>query len=196
MAEEKKKTSRSKKSTTTRKRTSKAAEAKKAHPPVVAEAPKVETPKVEAPKPTPEHKPVHRAKKEKSKKATFYGTGRRKRAVAKVYISSGEGKINVNDKPFDAYFFGREVLLKTVNNPFALTNTSGAYDVNAYVLGGGIPSQADAVRMGIARALVAANLELKGVLRSTDMLRRDPREKERKKFGLKRARRAFQYTKR
>jgi small subunit ribosomal protein S9 len=201
MSEEKKTTkAKAKKPAAPKKKAVKAAP--KAEPKAVAPIVEVKAPEpvVAAPvehKPV-EHKPVHhhKPKKEKVAKITFYGTGRRKRATAKVWLTPGSGKITVNQKPFDHYFFGRQILLQTVQMPFVLTETGSAYDVSAKVLGGGNPSQADAMRMGIARALIVANPELRKILRSSDMLRRDPREKERKKYGLKRARRGFQYSKR
>jgi len=124
------------------------------------------------------------------------GTGRRKTSVAAVNLVKGTGKINVNSKPFEEYFVGRQVLISTVLNPLQALNLVNAFDINVQVKGGGIASQADAVRMGIARALVEFDSELRKSLRPLDLLKRDPRMKERKKYGLKRARRAFQYTKR
>ena len=196
MSEEKKTTkAKAKKPAAPKKKAVKAAP--KAEPKAVAPVVEVKAPEPVVAAPV-EHKPVHhhKPKKEKVAKITFYGTGRRKRATAKVWLTPGSGKITVNQKPFDHYFFGRQILLQTVQMPFVLTETGSAYDVSAKVLGGGNPSQADAMRMGIARALIVANPELRKILRSSDMLRRDPREKERKKYGLKRARRGFQYSKR
>ncbi len=126
----------------------------------------------------------------------FCGTGRRKSAMARVFISLGKGSMSLNSKTAEEYFCGRPVLLATIKKPLALTDNLGRYDVVVSLQGGGVAAQADAVRMGISRALLEADPGLRKVLRSTDMLRRDPREKERKKYGLKRARRAFQYTKR
>ncbi|KAF0134256.1 MAG: small subunit ribosomal protein S9 [Candidatus Saganbacteria bacterium] len=145
-----------------------------------------------------EHKEVkHKVKKApKEISGRFYGTGRRKRATARVYISKGNGKIVVNNKTAKEYFCDRPVLMALFIKPFVLTNTFGQYDVIAKLIGGGVAAQADALRLGIARALLLSEAGLKKVLRTSDMLRRDPREKERKKYGLKRARRAFQYTKR
>lgn len=129
------------------------------------------------------------------KKDKFYGTGRRKTAIAKVWLTSGSGLRLVNKKPAGEYFCGREVLLKCIEVPFAAVS-SPPMDLFAEVFGGGVPAQADAVRMGIARALIDFNNEYRLTLRRLDLLRRDPREKERKKAGLKRARKAFQYSKR
>jgi small subunit ribosomal protein S9 len=193
MAEEKKKLA--------RKKTAAAAKAAPRKRAVKRPAPEKVPPAAEA-APQPVSPPVveaHRPKKVKAPKVTvakFYATGRRKTAIARVYLFSGTGKITVNQQTADDYLCRRPVLLKTVNHPFILTNTQGRYDVEALVLGGGVPCQADALRMGIARALAVANPELRPTLRTTDMLKRDPREKERKKYGLKRARRAFQYSKR
>jgi small subunit ribosomal protein S9 len=126
----------------------------------------------------------------------YYGTGRRKEATAKVWLMPGTGKMTVNGKTFKEYFCNRHLLEFIASRPFAATQTTGKYDVFAELLGGGVPSQADAIRMGIARALVVLNPALKPVLKKEGLMTRDPRMKERKKYGLKRARRAFQYTKR
>jgi len=125
----------------------------------------------------------------------FYGTGRRKRAVARVRLYPGTGSIVVNDKPVDEYF-SREVDRLQVREPLKATSTLDQFNVMVKVLGGGVTGQAGAVSHGIARALLVANPEMRQALRSKDLLRRDPREKERKKPGLKRARKAPQYTKR
>lgn len=126
----------------------------------------------------------------------YYGTGRRKEAMAKVWLAEGTGKFVINGKSLLEYFCGRKVLECTINRPLLVAKVAGKYDVYAQLIGGGVPSQADAIRLGIARALVASNAELKSVLKREGLLTRDPRMKERKKYGLKRARRAFQYTKR
>ncbi|HTY12916.1 MAG TPA: 30S ribosomal protein S9 [Candidatus Omnitrophota bacterium] len=138
---------------------------------------------------------MKKAKKEKVA-SRFYGTGRRKSATARVWLHSGTGKIEVNRQPAEQYFCGRQHLIKIYHQPYVLTGTEGKYDVMAIVNGGGVPSQADALRMAIGRALSLADSSLRPTLRVKGMLTRDPREKERKKYGLKRARRAFQYTKR
>ena len=125
----------------------------------------------------------------------YHGTGRRKSAVARVRIYPGNGSIIVNDKPIDQYF-SRESDRTQVRAPLRTTNTLEQFNVMVKVAGGGVTGQAGAVRHGIARALLSANPELRAVLRQGGMLTRDPREKERKKPGLKRARKAPQYTKR
>lgn len=167
--------------------------------PVAVEAPKPEV-KHEVPVHAPvHHAPVHHAPKPKVKKhvaARFYGTGRRKTAIARAWLSAGSGKVILNDKPANVYFCNRPKLMKEFNVPFVMTDSQGKFDVTAYFNGGGVAAQADALRMAIARALVVSDPNLRKVLRVNDLLKRDPREKERKKYGLKRARRAFQYTKR
>ena len=175
---------------------------KKAAPapePVAAEVPAAKV-KLEVPVPAPVHHAVaHHAPKPKVKKhvaARFYGTGRRKTAVARVWLSSGSGKVTLNDKTAEEYFCNRPKLLKEYKQPFVITDNMGKYDLICYFKGGGVAAQSDALKMAIARALVVADPNLRKVLRVNDMLRRDPREKERKKYGLKRARRAFQFTKR
>jgi small subunit ribosomal protein S9 len=126
----------------------------------------------------------------------YYGTGRRKEATAKVWLMSGSGKMVFNGKTLKEYFCGRKLLEYIINRPFVATQTLGKFDIYVELLGGGVPSQADAIRMGIARALVVLNPALKPILKHEGLMTRDPRMKERKKYGLKRARRAFQYTKR
>lgn len=126
----------------------------------------------------------------------YLGTGRRKRSIARVRLfEGGSGKITVNGKPLDEYF-GTEILKVIVNQPFAVTNTVGKYDVIAKVEGGGFTGQAGAVRHGIARALNEANSEFRPALKQNGLLTRDPRKKERKKYGLKKARKAPQFSKR
>lgn len=124
------------------------------------------------------------------------GVGRRKTAVARVRLyQGGQGVFSVNDRPWEEYF--PIVALQTpVMEPFLLTGTKGTFDVSVHVRGGGIHAQADAVRLGIARALEKSNENFRKPLRAADLLTRDPREKERKKPGLKRARRAPQWQKR
>jgi small subunit ribosomal protein S9 len=126
---------------------------------------------------------------------SYYATGRRKTAVARVWLMPGTGNITINGKPAREYL-GRFTLEAMVNQPFAVTNTEGQFDVIAYCKGGGISGHAGAVRMGIARALIQAKPELRPTLRQLGIVTRDPRVKERKKYGRKRARRAFQYVKR
>lgn len=130
-----------------------------------------------------------------SAKPYFYGTGRRKKSIARVRIVPGNGKITINKRDIDDYF-GLETLKLIVNQPFAITKTEGKYDIIALVNGGGISGQAGAIRHGLARALVASDAELKPALKAAGLLTRDPRMKERKKYGLKAARRAPQFSKR
>lgn len=125
----------------------------------------------------------------------FYGTGKRKTSVARVRLFSGGGAIIINGKPFDE-LYSRSVLRAMVLEPFEATETVGRFNVVATVKGGGVSSQAGAVRHGISRALAAMDGGLRPVLRRYHLLTRDPRVKERKKYGLKRARKAPQYTKR
>jgi small subunit ribosomal protein S9 len=124
-----------------------------------------------------------------------YGTGRRKTSVARVRLYPGTGDIVINDKPLEEYF-GREVDRTQVRAPLRASNMLDQFNVMVKVSGGGISGQAGAVRHGIARALLASNPDLHSVLRKEGFLTRDPRQKERKKAGLKRARKAPQYTKR
>ena len=133
--------------------------------------------------------------KAKSVKTAFYGTGRRKKSVARVRLVEGTGVITVNGKSLDEYF-GTEVLKVIVRQPLTATNTTTKYDVIAKVIGGGFTGQAGAIRHGIARALNEANSEFRPTLKSNGYLTRDPRMKERKKYGLKKARKAPQFSKR
>ena len=178
-----------------RKKKEVAAEAKPV--PVAAVKPQV----VEAPKPAAAPAPVHAVKPSTPPKfrvpsPKFYGTGRRKESVAKVWITNGSGKITVNGKSMLQFFCGRKILEFVINRPFNMTQTQGKYDVYAETIGGGVSGQAGAVGVGIANALSALNPDLRPVLRKNGLVTRDPRMKERKKYGRKRARRAFQYTKR
>jgi len=125
----------------------------------------------------------------------YYATGRRKTSVAKVWLSPGNGKIIVNDKNMEEYF-PLETLRIIVKQPLTLTETLNKYDVIAKVKGGGLSGQAGALRHGIARALVLADPTLRPVLKKAGFLTRDPRMVERKKYGLKKARRAPQFSKR
>ncbi|MFH1386671.1 MAG: 30S ribosomal protein S9 [bacterium] len=126
----------------------------------------------------------------------YFGTGRRKEAVAKVWIAPGSGKILVNGKTKEEYFCGRKTIEYQIARPFITTKNEGKYDVWAKVFGGGVPGQAGAVTLGISRALIQFNPDLKPMLKREGLLTRDPRMKERKKYGLKRARKAFQFSKR
>ena len=131
----------------------------------------------------------------KSENIVFQGTGRRKKSIARVRLTAGKGNIVVNGRSLDEYF-GTEILKVIVNQPFAVTNTVGKYDVIVKVVGGGYTGQAGAIRHGIARALNEANSEFRPVLKANGFLTRDPRMKERKKYGLKKARKAPQFSKR
>ena len=133
--------------------------------------------------------------KAKSVKTAFYGTGRRKKSIARVRLVEGTGVITVNGKSLDEYF-GTEVLKVIVKQPLTATNTTAKYDVIAKVVGGGFTGQAGAIRHGIARALNEANSEFRPTLKSNGYLTRDPRMKERKKYGLKKDRKAPQFSKR
>ena len=135
------------------------------------------------------------AKVAKSKKIQFWGTGRRKKSVARVrLLPAGSGNITINKRDIDIYF-GLDTLKYIVRQPLALTNTLEKYDVVVNVVGGGFTGQAGAIRHGIARALVLAG-EDKAAIKAAGFLTRDPRMKERKKYGLKKARRAPQFSKR
>ncbi len=130
-----------------------------------------------------------------SAKLYFYGTGRRKKSVARVRIVPGTGVITINGRDVDEYF-GLDTLKLIVNQPFAATGTEGKFDIIARVNGGGFSGQAGAIRHGLSRALVAADEANKPALKAAGFLTRDPRMKERKKYGLKGARRAPQFSKR
>ena len=126
-----------------------------------------------------------------AKEATYYGTGRRKSSVARVFITPGTGNMTINGRSLDDYF-GLETLKVIVNQPIVLTGTTGQYDYKITVKGGGTTGQAGA----ISRALIEADADLRPVLKKAGFLTRDPRMKERKKYGLKGARRAPQFSKR
>ncbi|MBQ9965145.1 MAG: 30S ribosomal protein S9 [Clostridia bacterium] len=128
-------------------------------------------------------------------KPYFYGTGRRKSSVARVRVYSGTGKITINDRDIDDYF-GLETLKLIVRQPLNLTETADKFDIVCRVAGGGVTGQAGAIRHGISRALLQYNEELRPELKKAGLLTRDPRMKERKKYGLKGARRAPQFSKR
>ena len=125
----------------------------------------------------------------------YLGTGRRKKAVARVRLVPGDGNITINKRDIDSYF-GLETLKMVVRSPLALTETQGRYDVLVNVHGGGFTGQAGAIRHGIARALITSDEELRPALKKAGFVTRDPRMKERKKYGLKKARRAPQFSKR
>ena len=129
------------------------------------------------------------------KKPFFYGTGRRKHSVARVRLYKGNGKFTVNNRSIDEYF-GLETLKLIARQPLALTETADKFDVEVNVAGGGVTGQAGAIRHGVARALLEFDAELRPELKKAGFLTRDPRMKERKKYGLKAARRAPQFSKR
>ena len=128
-------------------------------------------------------------------KPFFYGTGRRKHSVARVRLYAGSGKVTINKRDIDDYF-GLETLKLIVRQPLNLTDTLGKFDIVCTVAGGGVTGQAGAIRHGISRALLQYNEELRPMLKKAGFLTRDPRMKERKKYGLKAARRAPQFSKR
>ena len=125
----------------------------------------------------------------------YYGTGRRKTSTARVFLRPGTGAVTINHKAFDA-FFPTEALRTQIKKPLVLTETVEKFDILATVAGGGISGQAGAVRLGIARALVEYNLELRKKLKDDGLLTRDARAKERKKYGMAGARKRFQFSKR
>lgn len=129
------------------------------------------------------------------KKPFFYGTGRRKHSVARVRLYKGTGAFTINDREIDDYF-GLETLKLIARQPLALTDNADKFDVVVRVAGGGVTGQAGAIRHGVARALLEFDAELRGELKKAGFLTRDPRMKERKKYGLKAARRAPQFSKR
>ena len=129
------------------------------------------------------------------KENVFYATGKRKTAIARTWLTPGSGDVTVNNRPLDEYFklgTARTTLLQ----PFVLTNTQGTYDVKVKVLGGGISGQAGAIRHGITKALILADPDYRQVLKKAGFVKRDPRVKERKKYGQKGARARFQFSKR
>jgi len=125
----------------------------------------------------------------------YYATGKRKNSIARVWMMPGSGKITINDRPIDQYF-GRDVLKMIIRQPFEVTGTQEKFDVLVNVLGGGNSGQAGAIRHGISKALLAVDAESRGKLRREGLLTRDPRAKERKKYGQKGARARFQFSKR
>ncbi len=125
----------------------------------------------------------------------YYGTGRRKSAIARVFLRPGSGEFKVNGKAYETYFVTEQQRV-SAKRPLALTETTATFDVITRVAGGGVNAQADAVKMGIARALLEFNAELRKTLKSDGLLTRDARAKERKKYGQKGARKRFQFSKR
>ncbi len=128
-------------------------------------------------------------------KTKYYGTGRRKSSIARVYLVPGTGKVTINKRNMDEYF-GYETLKLIVRQPLVITDTADKFDVLVNVRGGGFTGQAGAIRHGISRALLHADIEYRPTLKKAGFLTRDPRMKERKKYGLKAARRAPQFSKR
>jgi small subunit ribosomal protein S9 len=130
------------------------------------------------------------------KNSHFYALGRRKSSTARVRLQGGKGTITVNGKPAEAYFADSKYLLNELLRPFAALEQENKFDITVAVTGGGHAGQVDAIRLGIAKALTQMNEDLKSTLKRADLLSRDPRERERKKFGLKGARKQRQFTKR
>ncbi len=126
----------------------------------------------------------------------FYGLGRRKSASASVRILPGKGVITINGKPAAEYLDGNKTLLAEVTDPLAVVSKQKEFDVTILVKGGGLAGQVDAIKLGIAKALTVAHADLRPVLKKADLLKRDPREKERKKYGLRSARKREQFSKR
>lgn len=131
-----------------------------------------------------------------AKDSYFYAIGRRKSATARVRLMNGKGSVTINGKPAEEYFAGSKYLLIKLQQPFVTLDNVGKFDVSAVVSGGGHEGQAEAIRLGVAKALVEMDENLKSTLKRADLLSRDSREKERKKFGLKGARKQRQFTKR
>ncbi len=131
-----------------------------------------------------------------AKDSYFYALGRRKTATARVRLTSGKGKITVNEQSAETYFADSKYLLHKLAQPFTVLDQTGKFDVSAHVSGGGHDGQLEAVRLGIAKALTTVNEDYKATLKRADLLSRDPRDKERKKFGLRGARKQRQFTKR
>lgn len=126
----------------------------------------------------------------------FYGLGRRKSATARARLIPGKGTVTINSKPASDYLDGNKTLLAEVTDPLALVNKQKDYDISILVSGGGLSGQVDAIKLAIAKAIATAHSDLHSTLRKADFLSRDPREKERKKYGLKGARKKEQYSKR
>ena len=129
-------------------------------------------------------------------KKYFYGLGRRKAATARVRLYAGKGKVTINDQNPEEYFSGDKKLIAAVTAPLVLVNKQDEYDVSVKVSGGGWTGQVGAIKLGISKALLVAHADLRPVLKHADLLKRDPREKERKKYGLRSARKKEQFSKR
>lgn len=131
-----------------------------------------------------------------AKDSYFYALGRRKSATARVRLQGGKGAITINGQPAEEYLAGSKYLLTKLQQPFTVLDQTNKFDISVVVSGGGHDGQVEAIRLGIAKALTAVNEDFKGTLKRADLLSRDSREKERKKFGLKGARKQRQFTKR
>lgn len=125
-----------------------------------------------------------------------YGLGRRKSATARARLTKGKGEITINDKPAEEYLSGNKTLLAEITDPLAIVGKQKDFDVSVKVSGGGLSGQVDAIKMAIAKAIIVSASDLRGTLKKAELLRRDPREKERKKYGLRSARKREQYSKR
>ncbi len=125
-----------------------------------------------------------------------YGLGRRKSATARVRLYKGSGKVTINSKPAEEYLDGNKTLLAEITDPLALVNKQKEYDVSVLVSGGGVSGQVDAIKLGMAKALTVEHSDLRSTLKKAEFLKRDPREKERKKYGLRSARKREQFSKR
>ena len=126
----------------------------------------------------------------------FYGLGRRKSATARARLFVGKGNLTINDKPALEYFSGNKTMLAEVTDPLALVQKQKEYDITVKVNGGGLSGQVDAIKLAISKALTVAHVDLRPVLKKAELLKRDPREKERKKYGLRSARKREQFSKR
>ena len=126
----------------------------------------------------------------------FYGLGRRKSATARARLLKGKGNVTINGKPAEEYLDGNKTLLAEITDPLALVGKQKDFDVTVMVRGGGISGQVDAIKMAVAKAITVDAADLRGTLKKAELLRRDPREKERKKYGLRSARKREQYSKR
>lgn len=126
----------------------------------------------------------------------FYGLGRRKSATARARLFVGKGNLTINNKPALEYFSGNKTMLAEVTDPLALVQKQNEYDITVKVNGGGLSGQVDAIKLAISKALTVAHVDLRPVLKKAELLKRDPREKERKKYGLRSARKREQFSKR
>lgn len=129
-------------------------------------------------------------------KKYFYGLGRRKAATARARLYAGKGNVTINDKPASEYLDGNKTLLAEVTDPLALVGKQKEFDITVKVSGGGVAGQVDAIKLAIAKAITVGHADLRSTLKKAEFLRRDPREKERKKYGLRSARKREQYSKR